>query len=177
MAERTTLARPYARAVFELTGDGAARQRWSDRLAALMQVVTHPEVEPLLTSPRLSAEELAGVVAEVAGVEDDQGKNFVRVVADARRLQLMPEIAAVYEQLRAEAEGALDVEVASAQPLSEAQQEQLAIALQRRMGREIRLHARVDESLIGGAIIRAGDTTIDGSVQGKLARLSSALVH
>ena len=177
MAERTTLARPYARAVFELAEKPDARRRWSEWLDALTQVVTHPEVVPLLTSPRLTADELAGVVAEAAGELNDQGKNFVRVVAAARRLQLMPEIRAIYEHLRAEAEGAMDVEVVSAKPLDQEQQERLAIALQRRLGREIRLHATVDDSLIGGAVICAGDTTIDGSVQGKLERLSSALVH
>ncbi|MBK5936315.1 MULTISPECIES: F0F1 ATP synthase subunit delta [Halorhodospira] len=178
MAERSTLARPYARAVFELAGDDATeREAWSRRLAAVAEVVQVPQLASLLTHPRISAEELAGTVCEAAGDIGQAGKNFVRLLASNRRLQYAPEVARVYEQLRAEAEGIVDVEVLSATQLEDAQQERLAEALRKRLGREVRLQTRIDESLIGGAIIRAGDTTIDGSVKGKLARLSSALVH
>ncbi|ABM63196.1 F0F1 ATP synthase subunit delta [Halorhodospira halophila] len=178
MAERSTLARPYARAVFELAGDDATeRQAWSRRLAAVAEVVQVPQLASLLTHPRISAEQLAGIVCEAAGDLGQTGENFVRLLASNRRLQYAPEVARVYEELRAEAEGIVDVEVLSATQLEDAQQERLAEALRKRLGREVRLQTRVDESLIGGAMIRAGDTTIDGSVKGKLARLSSALVH
>lgn len=178
MAERTTLARPYARAVFELAGTGKkARETWSKKLAAVAAVVQHEEIAGLLGNPRLSAEDLADLVAEAAGKIDKQGKNFVRLLAASRRLALAPEIAQLYEQFRAEAERVIDVELIAAREVDDAQQKKLADALSKRLGQDVRLKVRLDEDLIGGAILRAGDTTIDGSVRGKLARLSSALVH
>lgn len=178
MAERSTLARPYARAVFELAGaDADERQRWSQRLQALTELVEHSELAPLLDHPAVTPQQLTDLVAEALGDLGDTGRNLVRVLADNRRLRLAPELARVYEELRAEAEGVVDVEIVAAQPLKEAQQQRLSDALRQRLGKEIRLHSRVDESLIGGAVIHAGDTTIDGSVRGQLTRLSSALVH
>ncbi|MFP4647785.1 MAG: F0F1 ATP synthase subunit delta [Halorhodospira sp.] len=178
MAERSTLARPYARAVFELAGDDAAeREAWSRRLAAVAEVVQVPQLASLLTHPRVTPEQLVAIICDAVSDLGDRGRNLIRLLAENRRLQYAPEIARGYEQLRAEAEGILDVEVLSAQELDEAQRGRLTEALQKRFGREVRLQTRVDESLIGGAVIRAGDTTIDGSVQGQLARLSSALVH
>ncbi|MBK1726076.1 F0F1 ATP synthase subunit delta [Halorhodospira neutriphila] len=178
MAERSTLARPYARAVFELAGaDTAERQRWSQRLQALAELVEHPELAQLLDHPAVTPQQLTELVVEALGDLGDTGRNLVRVLAENRRLRLAPELARVYEELRAEAEGVVDVEIVAAQPLEEAQQQRLSDALRQRLGKEIRLHSRVDESLIGGAVIHAGDTTIDGSVRGQLTRLSSALVH
>ncbi len=178
MAERSTLARPYARAVFEMAGDNASeRQAWSERLARIAEVVQVPQLHSLLSHPSVSAEQLSDIVLEAAGDLGEPGRNLVRLLADNRRLQLAPEIARLYEQLRAEAEGVVEVEVLAAQELEQAQQDRLAEALRKRLGRDVRLQTRVDESLIGGAVIRAGDTTIDGSVRGQLDRLSSALVH
>jgi F-type H+-transporting ATPase subunit delta len=101
----------------------------------------------------------------------------VQLLADNRRLDLAPEIRKIFESLRADAEGRVEVEVITAKSLDEEQQKRLSDALSRRLGKDIELQTRVDESLIGGAVIHAGDTTIDGSVKGKLARLSSALVY
>ena len=178
MAERSTLARPYARAVFELVGDDAAeREAWSRRLAALAELVRDPQLASLLTHPRVTPEQLVAIICDALSELGEAGQNLVRLLAENRRLGYAPEIARVYEELRAEAEGIVDVEVLSARELDDTQRERLTEALRKRLGREVRLQARVDESLIGGAVIRAGDTTIDGSVQGQLARLSSALVH
>lgn len=178
MAERTTLARPYARAVFDLAGKTKkARTHWSKQLGAIASVVQHPGIAPLLGNPRLETEDLAGLIIEAAGKLDEQGANLVRLLADGNRLSLAPEIASLYEDLRADAEKVVDVEVVAAKEVDEEQQKKLGEALKQRLGQDVRLSVRLDESLIGGAIIRAGDTTIDGSVRGKLARLSSALVH
>ncbi len=178
MAELTTLARPYAKAVFGLTGDDKSRAAWSERLAALAEVVAHEEVRDLLGNPRVETEQLVALVTAAAGKAlDGEGENLVRLLAANRRLTLVAEIAAIYERLRAEAEGIVDVEVISAQPLEKAQQDKIAAALGKRLGREVRLHCREDESVVGGAVIRAGDLVIDGSVRGQLERLSGALVH
>ena len=178
MAERSRLARPYARAVFELTGeDRNKREAWSQRLAALAELVQQPELASLLNHPRVSSEQLAEIVCEALGDLDEPGRNLIRLLAENRRLAYAPEMARIYEALRADAEGIVDVEIRSAQELADEQRDRLADALRKRFGREVRLQTQVDESLIGGAVIRTGDMTIDGSVQGQLARLSSALVH
>ena len=177
MAERSTLARPYARAVFELTKDSSQRKSWSDQLAALAGLVQNEQLKPLLDHPSLSAPEVAELLTEALGGLSEHEKNFVRLLADNRRLSLATEIYRIFEGLRADAEGRVEVEVVTARDLEEEQQKLLTEALRQRLGKEIELQIRVDETLIGGAIIHAGDTTIDGSVKGKLNRLSSALVY
>lgn len=177
MAERSTLARPYAQAVFELAADSSQRSKWAERLAALADLVQHEQLAPLLDHPSVSAAQLVDLVAEALGELAEQERNFVRLLAENRRLGLAPEIDRIFAALKAEAEGTVGVEVVTAQALESEQQKRLTEALGKRLGKEIELQTRVDESLIGGAIIHAGDTTIDGSVKGKLARLSSALVY
>lgn len=177
MAERSTLARPYARAVFELAEDKTQRQRWSERLGAMAGLVESEQLAPLLDHPNISATQLAELVAEAIGELNEREKNFVQLLADNRRLGLAPEIRKIFELLRSEAEGRVEVEVITAKILDQEQQKRLSEALSQRLGKDIELQTRVDESLIGGAVIHAGDTTIDGSVKGKLARLSSALVY
>ena len=103
------------------------------------------------------------------------GQNFMRLLIEERRLTVLPEIAEQFEQLRAEEEKSVDVEVRSAFALDEAHQQKIAAALKERLGREIRLHCEVDEKLVGGAVIRAGDQVIDGSVRTRLAEMTSAL--
>ena len=178
MAELTTLARPYARGVFDLTGDDASRSKWSETLALLAAVVSHDEMRTLVSNPRIETDELVGLVCKAADKGlDDEGRNLVRLLVANRRLALLPRIAELYEQLRAEAEHVIDAEVVSATPLDKAQQDKIASALGKRLGREVRLHCREDEEVLGGVIIRAGDLVIDGSVRGQLERLSGALVH
>jgi len=178
MAELTTLARPYARAIFDLTDDDDSRSKWSDQLALLAEVVSHDEMRTLLGNPRIEADDLVELVCKAAGKgAGDEGRNLVRLLVANRRLAVLPRIAEIYEQLRAEAEHVIDVEVISAAPLDKAQQDKIASALGKRLGREVRLHCREDEEVLGGVIIRAGDLVIDGSVRGQLERLSGALVH
>ncbi|MCG5530284.1 F0F1 ATP synthase subunit delta [Halorhodospira halochloris] len=177
MAERSTLARPYARAVFELARDSTERKKWAEGLSALATLVQDQQLQPLLDHPSISASQLAGIVTEALGELSEQEKNFVHLLAENRRLGLADEVYRIYETLRAEAENRISVEVVTAKALEDEQQKRLSEALRQRVGKEIELRTRVDESLIGGAVIKAGDTTIDGSVKGKLARLSSALVY
>lgn len=178
MSEFETLARPYARAVFETARAHDALARWSEVLADAAQVVTHPQFAPLLDDPRLGAGDVADLLVELLGERlDERGRNFVRVLAENRRLAALPTIAGLYERYRAESEGTVDARVASAQPLAEAEREAIARALERRLGRRVKLEFDIDERLLGGAIVRAGDLVIDGSVRGKLEQLAMRLSH
>lgn len=174
MAEKITIARPYAKAAFEQAGGAKAFDRWSTTLATAAAVVADDRVAKLLSSPRVKPEQLVDFIAEIAaGSIDEQGRNFLRTLAENRRLGVLPEIAAMYEELRAEVENIADVQITSAVPLDEAQKQKLAKALRTRLKREVRLHCDVDAALIGGAIARSGDLVIDGSLRARLERLVS----
>ena len=173
MAEKATIARPYAKAAFESARSHNAFDRWSTVLATASSVVQDERVARLLSSPQVTPEQLSSLIGEIAGNGlDEQGRNFLATLAGNRRLALLPEIASMFETLRAEAENTADVHVVSAVQLNEAQQQRLAAALKKRLKREVRLHVEVDESLIGGAIVRAGDFVIDGSLKARLGRLA-----
>lgn len=176
MAEKATIARPYARAAFGFAHEHGRLPQWSALLAAGAQVVADSRVAPLLGSPHVSDDELVALLADAAGeAADEHGRNYLKTLAHNSRLGLLPEIAAQYETLRAAVEGVVDVELVAAMPVAAAQQQRLAQALQRRLGRDVRLHTRIDAALIGGAVVRAGDLVIDGSLQGRLARLTATM--
>ena len=176
MADKSTIARPYAKAAFEEARDHERLGPWSDALRTAAAVVGDSRVEQLLGNPRITPQELATLVIEIAGPQlGEEGRNFVRTLADNRRLALLPEIAALFDELKAEAEGIVDVTVTSAAPLDDAQRGKLAAALERRLGRSVRLHCVTDPALIGGAVLRAGDLVIDGSLRARLERIAYAL--
>lgn len=178
MAEKATIARPYAKAAFESAQQHNAFERWSTVLATASSVVQDERVARLLSSPRVTPEQLSGLIADIVGPAlDEQTRNFLATLAGNRRLALLPEIASMYEALRAEAENTADVQVVSAVELSDAQKQRLAAALKQRLRREVRLHCAVDASLIGGAIVRAGDFVIDGSLKARLDRLAVEMTH
>ena len=193
MAERITIARPYAKAVFQLARTQALLPQWSTVLQTAASAVSDARVAPLLGNPHVTPEQLveliAGVVSEVSGsgakassagasganaVLQTQARNFIATLAHYRRLGFLPEIAAHFEQLRADAERTLDVTVTSAIALSNAQREQFAKAMRKRLDREVRLHCEIDPALLGGAVIRADDLVIDGSVRASLLQLAAA---
>lgn len=176
MAERATIARPYAKAAFEYAQGARAFAGWSQRLHTLAQAVADPRVAALSKNPRVTTEDVARLLIEVAGADLDPGmENFVRVLAENHRVLLLPEIAAHYEELRAAAENTADVEVVSAVALSTAQIDKLKQALGTRLKREVRMSTSVDPALLGGAVVRAGDLVIDGSLKGRLERLGTEL--
>jgi F-type H+-transporting ATPase subunit delta len=137
-------------------------------------VVVDPQVHGLLGHPRVTAAQLAELVNGIAGLDED-GRNFISLLAQNRRLGFLPEIAALFEQMKAEVENAVDVEVIAASALSADQETRYAAALQKKLGRQVRLHTRVDGSLLGGAVLKAGDLVIDGSLKGRLDRLATEL--
>lgn len=178
MSELTTAARPYARAVFEMAQETGKLSDWSAQLVAMSAVVTAEGSSALLGHPRLTKEQKADVFAEIAGdAIDENGRNLLKVLAENDRFTLLPEISVIFEQLKSEAEGAVEAEIVSAQELTDDQQQSLAAALQKRLGREVKLVTKVDPALMGGAVIRAGDLVIDGSIQGRLKEMKAALAR
>jgi F-type H+-transporting ATPase subunit delta len=176
VAERATVARPYAKAAFEYARAAHALAAWSRGLKVAAEIVADPRVAELLNDPRRTAAELAGLFIDAAGPELDAAmQNFVRVLAENHRLVLLPEITAHYEAARAQVENTVDVEVVSAVALDAAQAEKLKQALNTRLRRQVRMQNSVDASLLGGAVIRAGDLVIDGSLKGRLDRLGTEL--
>lgn len=176
MAELATIARPYANAVFTLAKRESALDRWSSMLNVLAATTQHPTISALLDSPDMAGNAKAFRLAEVCGDElDDRGKKFLQSLADNDRLGLIGEIQTQFETLRAEEEKSLDVEVVSAYELSESQSAALKASLNSKFQKEITIETRVDASLIGGAVVRAGDVVIDGSIRGKLAKLAETL--
>lgn len=176
MSQATTLARPYARAVFSLAREQGRLAQYSQQLAFSAIAVAQPAVQAVLGDPRVAADILVDVL--LAPGEADAGFRQVLVVlSENRRLALLPEIAALFDALRAEAEHVVKANVTSAQALGEAELDKLRTALKKRFGSEVEITTAVDASLIGGAVIDAGDVVIDGSVRTKLARLGAALAH
>lgn len=178
MADNSTVARPYAKAVHELAQEQGDPAAWSALLSSAADVVQDPSFNALMNSPQATAARLTELISQVCDEEAGAlGRNFIAVLAENRRLDCLPAIAAEYDKLRAEMENVIDVELISAVPLTEAQQASYAEALKKKLGKEIRLHCSTDEALLGGAVIRAGDMLIDGSLSGRLARLASAVTH
>ena len=176
MAELATLARPYASAAFRIAKSDSELDVWSRMLTLLAGASKEPVVKRLLASPDMEDGAKATKLAELfRGDLSDRGRRFLGVLAENKRLDLLPEISTQFEARRAEEEQTLDVEVISAFPLSDEQAAKLKGALERKYGRDVNLTSSVDQGLVGGAIIRAGDNVIDGSVQGRLAKLKESL--
>lgn len=176
MADRLTIARPYAKAAFATARAGSRLAPWSAGLAAAAQVVTDERVRPLIGSPKVTPAQLAGLVSEIAGADlDEDGRRFVSLLSENKRLGFLPEIARLFDALKDEAEGTVDVSVTSAAPMAAGEQSALVAALEKRFARKVRVHAQVDPSLIGGALVRAGDLVIDGTLKSRLERMAYEL--
>ena len=170
MAERVTIARPYARAAFEQAVEDGALEQWSQLLEHAAAAISDPDARMAVADPRIDAGEVADVVIAVSAGE--RGANFIRLLAEQHRLDLLPEIAGLFAMYRADQERTIDVEVQSAFELDDAAKSKLAAALRDRLGRDVRLHCEIDQELIGGVIVRAGDLVMDGSVRDRLAQLA-----
>jgi len=176
VAERATIARPYAKAAFEYARDAKAFADWSQGLRTAAEIVSDSRLAALTKSPQWSQADLVSIIADVAGAKLNPAmQNFVRVLAENHRLLLLPEISAHFEELRSAVENTVDVEVISAIALNSAQADKLAQALSARLKRTVRMQNAVDATLLGGAIVRAGDLVIDGSLKGRLQRLATEL--
>lgn len=176
MADEATIARPYARAAFEYAHAAGQLAAWGEILGRASLVIADERVQPLIGNPHVQRADLVAFVVELAGASgNEHATNLVRLLADNGRLALLPEIAAQYATLRAEVENTVDVTVTSAMPLTAEQSDKLQQALTRRLRRTVRLSATVDPSLIGGAVVRAGDFVVDGSLRGRVERLGNIM--
>jgi F-type H+-transporting ATPase subunit delta len=176
VADRATIARPYARAAFAHAREAKDLGAWSKLLGKAAEGAKDSRVARLIGNPHVTGDELVdllgGLSKQAAG---EGGKNFLRALAENGRLALLPEIAAQYEKLWADVQGVVDVTVIAAREIAAPQQKRLESALAKRLGRDVRMQVQIDEALIGGAVVRAGDLVIDGSLKGRLERLGSAL--
>ena len=178
MSELTTTARPYARAAYDIASGNNAVEQWTQMLNFSAAVAHDPTMKAVLDSPRLSWQQAAELFQQVCAEKRDQhGNNFIKLLAEKGRLSLLPEIAALFQHYRAQAQGTVDAELISAQEVNVDQVNAITDSLSRRLGKKVSLSTRIDASLIGGAIVRAGDIVIDGSLRGKLEKLSTALTN
>ncbi len=178
MAESTTIARPYAQAAFKLAQQKQALPAWTEMLGLATIVATDAGMRKLLDNPRITPEQVAELFVDICGDRlNDDGRNMLRLLAERRRLALLPEIFGLYEQFKSEAEGTVKAQLITAFPATDAQKQTIAAALKQRFGRDVELEYVTDPTLMGGAVVRAGDLVIDGSVRGKLTRLGTALNH
>jgi F-type H+-transporting ATPase subunit delta len=176
MAELTTLARPYAKAVFAEAQEKKTLAAWSDGLALLAAYAANADMAKVLVHPSLTASQQATALTDVCGDKlTDAAKNLVSILAENKRLPLLPEIAVLFEELKAQLENTVDVSVTSAYALSDEQISKLTTALKAKLQSDVKISTTVEKELIGGAIIRAGDLVIDGSLTGKLSKLAEAM--
>ncbi|HSC75742.1 MAG TPA: F0F1 ATP synthase subunit delta [Pseudomonadales bacterium] len=176
MAELVTLARPYAKAAFEVAVATGKLADWQAMLNIAGAVAANDKVQAALSSPALTSEQQAKLMLDVCGDALDTGAaNLVRALANYRRLSLLPDIAAQFAELKAKQEKVVAVEIRSAFPLDAAVADRLAQALGKKWQCQVELQTQVDSALLGGVVIQAGDTVIDASVRGRMLKLAEAL--
>ena len=186
MADNHTIARPYAQAVFEIASDTKGLDKWSKALGVAKDLLSDGQATKFLANPTLTDSERLSFLTElfvsadgktsILAGGDKQGTNFLKLLIENDRVSVLPEIGDHFDVLKANVENTVEVTVTSAAPLSIAQEQAIAKALNERLGREVILATEIDENLIGGAVISAGDVVIDGSLRSRLEGLSNALI-
>ncbi|ASK71133.1 MULTISPECIES: F0F1 ATP synthase subunit delta [Shewanella] len=175
MAELTTIARPYAKAAFDIAVEHNAVDTWAEMLTFAALVSENETMQPLLTGS-LASTKLAALFISVCGEQiNEQGQNLIKVMAENGRLKVLPAVSELFAQYRNEWAKEVEADVVSAAELSSEQQQQISNSLEKRLARKVKLNCSTDAALIAGVIIKAGDLVIDGSVRGKLSRLSEKL--
>ncbi|MEH6346830.1 MAG: F0F1 ATP synthase subunit delta [Bermanella sp.] len=176
MAELSTLARPYAKAAFQAAVDAGELQAWSNMLVIASNVTLNEDMAKALSHPSLTGLQQAQTLIDVCGdTLNASVQNLINVLAENKRISLLPQILEQFEHLKAELEKAVDVEIISAFEVSDESKQKLTDALKAKLAKDVRVTTSVDSTLVGGAIIRAGDMVIDGTVRGKLAKLAEAM--
>ncbi len=176
MSELTTAARPYARAVFEMAKESKTLADWSESLSFMGAMAGNTEVTALLETPKMAKKAGADAFIQLCDDKlDDKAQNLVKTLAENGRIKLFPEISVLFEVLKDEAEGSVEAIVTSAKKLTKAEEKSIEAALKKRLGREVKLKVSIDKALLGGAIIKAGDLVIDGSIQGRLKKMTVAM--
>lgn len=177
MAERLTLARPYAEAVFKLAQEDKDLAGWATLLKNLALIAHDERMKDMFGNPAIQDEIVFALISDIVGKLDQRPESFIRVLMENGRLSLLPEISELYDMLRSEAEASIDVVVTSALKMDSKQEASLVSMLEKKLGKKVQLTSTVDAALIGGIVIRAGDLVIDGSVMGRLGDLASQLTH
>jgi F-type H+-transporting ATPase subunit delta len=173
MSSLATLARPYAKAAFELARADNSLALWDEMLSLAGKLAMEDSIAGLLESPHVSSGQAVQFMSEAAAEAfDSRFRDFLSVLASNKRLPLLPDITVLYRRLREEVEKRLRVRVVSAVPLDDDQAGRMKAALARRFDREIELESEIDAGVIGGAVVYAGDQVIDGSLRGRLQILS-----
>ncbi|MCG8324462.1 MAG: F0F1 ATP synthase subunit delta [Thiotrichales bacterium] len=174
MQEKATIARPYAQAAFDLAQEENALDQWAALLQRLGNVISDMQMRAVINNPKLEQDRLISLITGLCGdTVFDSGNKFIRVLIDAGRLAVAPEIGKLFEAKRAAAIGLSEVTVTSAYPLSDDQRDQIKSIMADRLGTQVEVNSTVDESLIGGVIIRSGDSVVDASLRGRLDELSN----
>ena len=176
MAEAVTIARPYAEAVFALADKGGDLARWSRSLATMAAVAADAGARRAVGNPNLTAEQVYGLFAAASGDLAGEEQNFLRVLIENDRLAALPEIAALYEELKNEREGVVEAVITTAFPLDKQQLAALVGEIEGRFRRKVRAQVHVDAGLIGGVRMQVGDEVIDGSVRERLVAMAAALM-
>jgi F-type H+-transporting ATPase subunit delta len=176
MAEITTIARPYAEAVARLAKEGNSWKAWSEMLVLATKVAADPQISALAANPGVPSERVAEIIVAVCGDRlNDEGVNFVRLLAENKRYSSLPEIERLFEEIKAEQEGVLEARITTAFPLSNEQMAGLMAKLEAKFGQKIEASQVVDADLIGGVVIQVGDEVMDASVRGKLQSMAATL--
>ena len=176
MAEQITIARPYAEAVFKLAKEKDALSAWSDMLKVISQVTSFEQVQALVSNPGITADKLLKIILDICGSKlNDEGKNLVALLIENNRIEVLPQLSDLYEQLKAQQEGVLEANIVSAYAISEKQLEKLVSVLEKKFKCKIKAKVNIDPELIGGVKVVIGDEVIDSFVLVKLETISVAL--
>ena len=176
MSELTTAARPYAKAVFELANGSGSLDQWSSELGSLATIVSSEGSAELLNNPKVSASQKIDAFKEFAGGNLSAGSiNLLKTLGDNNRFALLPDLSRLFEELKSEAQGEVEGKIIAAAEVSDAQHNAIVAALEKRLGRKVKLVTEIDKSLMGGAVIRVGDLVIDGSLQGRFQSMKASL--
>jgi F-type H+-transporting ATPase subunit delta len=176
MAERATLARPYAKAIFEIASHDQNYDNWSNVLNLLSLMMLDPQMLPLIKDKTVSPQVIMDLIVSIAGPYlDETSQNFVRLLITNRRLIILPEIAFLYEQFRSDAENSVDVEFFTPVPVPTQEEEKFEKILEKYLSKKVHLIYKIDEQLLGGFVARAGNYVIDGSLKSRLANLKQAM--
>jgi F-type H+-transporting ATPase subunit delta len=177
MSDAITVARPYAQAAFSQAQKQGTLKDWSEMLIAMSEISMHPDMKAAIGSPKVKTALMANLLMEILGGNkiNQEISNFIGLLADNHRLDVLPQVVAMFEALRAEAEQRVEVVITTAFDLNDSQKQKIIAALKSRMGREINLSCETSRELLGGIIVRAGDKVIDGSARTRLAELANAL--
>ena len=176
MSELSTLARPYAEAVFKRAKETESSQEWSDTLAFLSAIMQDESLAAIVNNPRVAQDELTQLLQDICQDQvTGEANNFLKLLIENGRLSLAPQIAELFENYKAEDEGYVDVDVITAYALTKAEEKIFATSLKKKLNKKVNISASVDKSLMGGFIVKAGDTVIDGSISGQLQQLAKRI--